>query len=183
MIYHQDSTYRDVDGPVARVGWIPIPLTSLREVFTNNMTNIAGNGGVMASDTTPIFEFTNGDTDSALRLRWASSNSDAVAWTIPLPPDLDPSNPIYVKFIAEMGGATDTPTVLLETFFGKGDTKISDSSAAVTGTTAAVYTITIAAADIETNVRKLFASFEFTPGAHTTDTFVLYALWMEYTKR
>lgn len=183
MIYHQDSTGRSVDGPAARVGWIPIPLTSLREVFSNNMTNIAGNGGVMASDTTPIFEFTNGDTDSALRLRWASSNSDAVAWQMPLPPDLDPSNPLYVKLIAEMGGATDTPTLTLETFFGKGDTKVSDTSAAITGTTAAVYTITIAAADIETNVRKGFASFELTPGAHTTDTFVLYALWMEYTRR
>lgn len=183
MIYHQDSTYRSIDGPAARVGWIPIPLTSVREVFSNNMTNIAGNGGVLASDTTPIFEFTNGDTDSALRVRWAASNSDALAWGFPLPPDLDPSAPLYVKVIAEMGGATDTPTLTLETFFGKGDTKVSDTSAAITGTTAAVYTITIAAADVETNVRKGFASFELTPGAHTTDALHLYAVWAEYTRK
>jgi hypothetical protein len=183
MIYHQDSTYRSVDGPAARTGWIPIPLTALREVFSNNMTNIAGNGGVMASDTTPIFEYLNGDTDSTLRLRWAAANVDAVAWQMPLPPDIDPSNPIYVKLIAAMGGATDTPTLTLETFFGVGDTKVSDTSSAVTGTTAAVYTITIAAADVETNARKQTASFELTPGTHGTDTFLLYAVWMEYTKR
>ena len=183
MIYHQDSTYRSVDGPLARTGWIPVPLTALREVFSNNMTNIAGNGGVMASDTTPIFEYTNGDTDSTLRLRWAATNVDPVAFQTPLPPDLDFSAPLYVKLIAAMGGSTDTPVLTLESFFGVGDTKVSDTSSAITGSTAAQYTITIAAADLESNARKQTVSMEITPGAHGTDTFLLYAVSIEYTKK
>jgi hypothetical protein len=183
MIFHQDNTYRSVDGPLARTGWIPVPLTTLREVFSNNMTNIAGNGGVMASDTTPIFEYTNGDTDSTLRLRWAATNVDAVAFQLPLPPDLDFSAPLYVKLIAAMGGATDIPILTLDSFFGVGDTKIVDTSSAVTGTTAAVYTITVAAADLESNVRKQTASFEITPAAHGTDTLLLYAVWVEYQRK
>lgn len=183
MIYHQDSSYRSIDGPVARVGWIPIPLTSLREIFSNAITNIAGNGGILASDTAPIFEYTNGDTDSSMRVRWAASNVDPVAFNVPMPPDIDFSQPLYLKGVWAMGGASDTPTLTLETFFGKGDTKVSDTSAAITGTTEAVYTITIAAADLESNARKQFASFEITPGAHGTDTLLLYALWLEYTKK
>lgn len=178
----KDSRNRAIDGPQAPSGWIPVPLTALREITSNNIPNAAGNGGILASDTTPIFEYVNGDTDSALRLRWASSNSDAVAFNLPLPPDLDFSQPVYVKLHMAMGGTTDTPTVTCESFFGVGDTKITDTSSAVSGTTIAVYTITIAAADVESAMIKRFASFELTVGSHTTDTALLYAVAVEYSK-
>lgn len=73
--------------------FIPIPLTSWREVSSNDIPAIsdtpltddpAGMGGLLAKNTTPNLEFTNGDTDSALRLEWAASNSDPIATQIPL---------------------------------------------------------------------------------------------------
>jgi hypothetical protein len=142
--------------------------------------NAAGNGGLFASDTTPIFEAVNGNTDSALRLRWASSNSDLFTFQVSLPGDLDPSQSILVKYLAAMGGATDTPTLSGDFFFGIGGTKRTVATGAVTGTTAAVYTATIVTASIPT--LPITLSAQITPGAHTTDTLLLYAMWIEYTK-
>lgn len=179
-IGYQDSRNRLMDGPRASVGYIPIPLTALREVASNNSLNAAGNGGLFASDTTPVFEYTNGDTDSALRLRWASSNSDLFGFQVSLPGDLDPSQSIIIKFLAAMGGATDVPTLSTDNFFNVGGTKRTVATAAVTGTAVAVYTATIVAASIPTLPWTL--SVEVTPGAHTTDTLLLYAVWVEYSK-
>lgn len=161
-------------------GFVPVPLTSLREVVSNNITNAAGNGGLLASDTTPIFEFTNGDTDSALRLRWAASNSDPIVFQVPLPPDLDEAAVVEVHLRAAMGGATDTPVISADSYFNEGDTKVEDDSAAITGTTAAEYTISIAAADVPAGAQTF--TCELTPGAHTTDTLLIYAVWVEYTR-
>lgn len=161
-------------------GFVPVPLTSLREVVSNNITNAAGNGGLLASDTTPIFEFTNGDTDSALRLRWAASNSDPIVFQVPLPPDLDEAAVVEVHLRAAMGGATDTPVISADSYFNEGDTKVEDDSAAISGTTVAEYTISIAAADVPAGAQTF--TCELTPGAHTTDTLLIYAVWVEYTR-
>lgn len=191
MEFVKDSRNRAADGPLSATGWLPIHLTSLREVNSNDIpvmsdspatNDPAGFGGLLAKNTSPILEYTNGDTDSAWRVRWAASNVDKVTFSTPLPPDVDWSQPLYLKTVAAMGGATDTPTLTLETFFGKGDTKVSDTSGAISTTTEAVYTITIAAADLESNVKKQFASFEITPGSHGTDTLLIYALWLEYSR-
>lgn len=163
-----------------KTGFVPVPLTSLREVVSNNITNAAGNGGLMANDTTPIFEFTNGDTDSALRLRWAASNSDPIVFQVPLPPDLDEAAVVEVHLRAAMGGATDTPVISADSYFNEGDTKVEDDSAAITGTTVAEYTISIAAADVPAGAQTF--TCELTPGAHTTDTLLIYAVWVEYTR-
>lgn len=178
---YQDSSWRQIDGPFARVGFIPIPLADLREVASNNLLNAAGNGGLLATDTTPIFEYTNGNTDSSLRLRWASSNSDAFTYQVTLPPDLDPSNPINIRYLAAMGGATDVPVLTCDHFFNVGGTIRTVATGAVTGTTVAIYTVSIVAASIPT--QPLTLSVEVTPGAHTTDTLLLYAVWLEYTRR
>jgi len=192
MQFEQDSQWRAVPGPQYRNGYIGINLTQLREINSNDIPAMsdsplggdpAGFGGLLCKNTTPILEYVNGDTDSAWRLRWAATNVDKVGWAMMLPGDLDFSQPLLLNIIAAMGGTADTPILTLESFFGKGDTKISDTSAAVTGTTEAIYTITIAGADLETNVRKRFASFELTTAAHGTDTLLIYGLELQYTKR
>lgn len=163
-----------------KTGFLPVPLTALREVASNAIPNTAANGGLLASDTTPILNLTNGDTDSALRLSWAASNSDAVTFQVPLPPDLDEANAVEVHFRAAMSGAVDTPVISADSFFNEGDTKVEDDSAAVTGTTYAEYTITIAAGDVPAGAQTL--SCELTPGAHTTDALYITSVWVEYTR-
>lgn len=161
-------------------GFIDLPLAIWREVGTNDIQNLAAHGGEMAKDSTPIFEFTNGDADSALRLRWVASDSNAIALQATLPPDFDDTADLVIHLRAAMAGTTNTPVIDCDAFFNEGDTKVEDASAAITGTTVAEYTITIAAADIPAGAQTV--SLELTPGAHTTDALYVYAIWLEYTK-
>ncbi len=94
----------------------------------------------MANDSTPILEAVNPGTDQATRLRWAASSSEKIAWELPLPPDLDDAQAMTLHTYANMAGATDTPTLTWEAFFGVGDTSpveiCSDSHSAGTANTA-----------------------------------------------
>ena len=163
-----------------KTGFVPVPLTGIREVAANNLQNIAANGGLLATDTTPILEFTNGDTDSAWRMRWAAANVDPISFQVPLPPDIDEASNVTVHMLAAMGGAADTPVISADSYFNVGDTKVEDDSAAITGTTPAEYAITIAAADVPAGAQTM--TVELTPGAHGTDTLLIYAVWVEYTR-
>lgn len=166
---------------VTAQGFLGVPLSELREVTSNDITNASGNGGVLATDTTPALEYTNGDTDSCLRVLWAASNADPVVFQVPLPPDLNDAANVVIHLRAAMGGATDTPVIDADSYFNEGDTKVEDASAAITGTTFAEYTITIAAADVPAGAQTL--TCELTPGAHTTDTLAVTAVWIEYTRK
>lgn len=153
--------------------FIGVPLATLLE---GDGTNVVG---TLDEATTPKLDMANGDTDSGLVLTWAASNSDPVLFQVPLPPDLNVAADLVVHLRAKSGGATDTPVIASDAYFNEGDTKVEDVSAAI-GATYAEKTITIAAADIPAGAQTL--TVELTPGAHTTDTVVLSALWIEYTK-
>lgn len=163
-----------------KTGFIPVPLATLREVSSNTIPNAAGNGGLLASDTTPILATTNGDTDSALRLAWAAANVDPVIFQVPLPPDLDEASAVEIHLLAAMEAANDTPVISADSYFMVGDTKVEDDSTAVTGATPAEYTITIAAGDVPAGAQTL--TVELTPGAHGTDALYVYAVWVEYVR-
>jgi hypothetical protein len=131
------------------------------------------------SSTDPALGYTNGDTDSSHRLRWAAGETSPVSFSTVLPPDLDTNDPIYVKAWAVMGGVTDDPVIDIDSYFNKGDTKVSDAFEAIDNVEAE-YQATIAAADIPENAR-VFAC-EMTPAAHAADTLDIHGLWVEYTK-
>jgi len=160
--------------------FIPIPLTSVRELTTGAIPNAAGIGGVLASDTTPILNSINGDTDGCLRLQWAAADVDAIGFQVPLPPDLNTGANVVIHFRAAMAGTTNTVVISADSYFNEGDTKVEDDSAAVTGTTYAEYIITIAAADVPTGAQTL--SVELTPAAHATDALNITAIWIEYKR-
>lgn len=153
--------------------FIPIPLESLLET---DGTNIVARLGV---GTTPVLDMAGGDADSSLEVTWIASNSDAVLFQVPLSPALNTGADLVIHFRAKSGGATDTPTIASDAFFNEGDTKVEDVSSAL-GAAFAENTITIANGDIPAGAQTL--TIELTPGAHTTDTVVLSALWAEYTK-
>ena len=153
--------------------FIGVPLATLLE---GDGTNVVG---TLDEATTPKLDMANGDTDSGLVLTWEASNSDPVLFQVPLPPDLNVAADLVVHLRAKSGGSTDTPVFASDAYFNEGDTKVEDASAAI-GATYAENTITIAAADIPAGAQTM--TVELTPGAHTTDTVVLSALWIEYTK-
>lgn len=164
-----------------RLGYIPLPLTQAREIATNDIVNTAGDAGVLSKDTTPILERVNAATDKQLRLRWAASNSDEIVWSFAYPPDLDDTAAVTVNLLMAMGGSTDTPTVAVSYFEGVGDTNAGGNTAAVTGTSLAQYTVAIAAGDVGAYPKT--ASVGLVVGAHTTDTALLYAAWITYTRK
>lgn len=161
-------------------GFIPVPLTILRETGTSAIPNLAAHGGILASDSTPILNSINADTDGALRLTYAATVVDGVTFQVVLPDDFDDTGDVLVKFRAAMAGATDTPTLTLDSYFDEGDTKVEDATAAVTGATYATYTATIATADVPA-ARTL--TVEMIPGAHGTDALYITAIWVEYTRK
>lgn len=158
-------------------GFIPVPLASIRETTGGT---IPSGGGILAGDTTPILATINGDTDGAWRLTWAASNSDLVGFNLLLPPDMDLSKNLLVKFRGAMAGAVDTPVFSLDCYVNEGDTKVEMNSGAITGTGYATYTATIPAAALTGGVTL---AIELTLGAHTTNAAYVTAIWLEYTKK
>jgi hypothetical protein len=161
--------------------FIPIPLMTLREASTFDVGAIAANGGVLASDTTPILEAINGGTDGCQRLTWATGDVDQVIAQVPLPPDLDATANMVVHARVAASGATDTPSWTMESFFNEGDTKVSDTLAAGGATsTYAEITGTIALADVPAGAQML--TIGFTPASHDGNHFYMTGLWIECTR-
>jgi len=185
-ISHAAATPSDNSVTVAKLvgflkkGTIPVPLATLREVVTNDITDIAANGGLLAKDTTPILEFTNGDTDSALRVNWAASNSDPVVFQAVLPQDIDVSEDITLHTRIASEDTTDAVGFDVDTYFDEGDTKVEDASATNQTATYAEKIATIAASDVPAGAQTI--TCELTPVAHTTDKMYMTALWLEYTR-
>lgn len=162
-------------------GYLNLPIVSAREVATNAIQNAAANGGILASDSTPILERVNGATDKQLRINWAASNNDEITFSVISPPDLDDAAAVTVKILAAMAGATNTPVVAVGFFEGVGDTNAGGNTGAVTGTTPAVYSVAIAHGDIAAAPQSW--SISLTPAAHTTDALYIYGVWIEYTRK
>ena len=170
---------------------ITIPLTSVREVFTGATGSVTdtpatnqatgGFGSLLCANTTPTLTAINGVTDNAFRLTWTTSNQDPVAFQTAIPPNIDVAADMVLHVRAAMEGVTDTPTIALATYFNEGDTAVADATGAVTGTSYAEYTATIAASDVPAGSQTM--TVRLTPGAHATGSHALYvsAIWLEYT--
>lgn len=151
-------------------------LNDFREVDANSDVGaIAANGGLLASDTTPILEgVTSTETQ---QINWAASNSDIIASQKTLDFDFDGREDILVE-LDVASGTTDPASFTCETGWDGGalvsDT-ITDGAKSAT-----VHTITgvISAADIPDNARRL--TLVLTPAAHTTNAIVLQAVRLGY---
>jgi hypothetical protein len=178
LVATSTSTWAVANG-LSLAGFIDIPLDRWREIATNDITNVAGNGGILATDSTPTLEYVNGDTDSQLRILWAAGNTDPIALQLTLPTDLDRTQSIVFAFNG-VGGAADSPAMTVDAFFDSGDTKVETSTLSWTATQA-TRTATITSADIPSDA--LTMSVELTPATHATDTVTMYCSYITYTKK
>lgn len=150
-------------------------LNDFREVDANSDVGaIAANGGLLASDTTPILR---GNAAETQEVSWAASNSDAIAAQTALDFDFNGKDDILVELDVS-SGTTDPASFTCETGWDGGalvsDT-ITDGAKSET-----IHTITgsIAAADIPDNARRL--TIVLTPAAHTTDAIILQNVRLGY---
>ena len=158
-------------------GFIDLPLA---EWLESSGTAVVGR---LLANTTPALDMANGDTDSGLLLTWTAANSDAIMQQFSIPPDMDLTQPMLLELYAKEGANTDHPVMSADTYFNTGDTKVEDDSAAITNTTFAKYTITVAAADIPSDART--CTVELTPAAHASsnNSVVISDTRIRYTKK
>ena len=88
-----------------------------------------------------------------------------------------------VHLLAKMAGATDTPVVVFEAYFGAGDTDCAGTDPEVIGATLAEYTMTIAHGDVPEAPSSLTLILTPTAGQMTTDELYIYAAWLEVTSK
>lgn len=181
-VYKDQTTNDQVDGPNALTWWQPVPFALVRAAPSNALGGTATDARDinLNVNSLPALSFANGDTDSAFAVTWVADGVEPVAFQVPLPPFLNPHSAISIKFVADMGGTTDSLTVAADTYFDQGDTKVEDTSGTVTGTVPAEYTITIGTADIPAGAKTM--TVELTPGGHSTDTLVFHSLWVEASR-
>ena len=160
--------------------YLGMPLNSFREASSFDVLNIAGNGGILASDSTPILDAVNGATDGVQRMLWASSNVDQVVVSLPLPPDIDTGKDLVLHARIASGGTTDPVGFTVDTFFNEGDTKVTDTTGTNQTTSYTEVTATIANADIPSGAQVI--TIGLTPVAHGNDTMACTAVWLEYSK-
>lgn len=164
-----------------KTGYIPLPLTAFRLIATNDIAaKNATDGGLISLDTDPTLKRVNGATDKKLRLGWAATSIIEITQDFAYPPDIDDTTTLTINVIAAMGGATDTPTIAVGYFENVGDTNAGGATAAVTGTSVAKYSRSIAAVDV--GAIPAAASVSLTPGTHGTDALFIYGAWIEYTR-
>lgn len=160
-----------------------IPLSAFREVDANgDVANIAANGGILASDTTPIYQSLSpaSDADNALVVHWASSNNDVIGVNVVLDADVNVDSDIVVHFRIVSGGTNDAVGFSMESFFNEGDSKITDVSGTNQTTTWAEVTATIAAADVPAGAQTL--TINLVPNAHTNDLMKMSSCWITGVK-
>lgn len=161
-------------------GAVPLDITSLREIASDDIQNLAAHGGILTTDSAPSLIRVSTSTDKALRVIWASSNSAEVQFpSIPMLPSMSGANDISIHLLARMAGATDTPTIDVQAFDGVGDTEMGSATAALSATIAEL-SATITAANLGGHPTG-FLNVSLVPGAHTTDALWLYAAWVEWS--
>lgn len=156
-------------------GSVQLSLHSFREITSGGAVgNIAANGGILASDTTPVMGV---DASESTTILWAASNSDLIGTQIALPADFDGTRDVTVQLTAASGGTTNACTFTVETSWDSGTVVVDTCTGAATATVA-TYSATIAAADVPDTASRL--TLELTPAAHTTDTMILLAAKLRY---
>lgn len=157
---------------------IPISLYAWREVSSGgDVANVAGIGGHLASDTTPILR---GDAAESQEISWATGNADLIAVHLTLPSTFNGAQDVTLDLWVS-SGATDAATFTVETGWD-GGALVSDTAddSATKSATKHKITATIAAADIPNSAQ--FVTIILTPAAHASDTIQLHGARLNVKK-
>jgi len=181
----------DVEGALAEIythlktshASIPISLFDFREVTSgSDVGNAAANGGILASDTTPILR---GDAAESQEIAWAAANADIIACQITLPTDFDGSAnatlDLFVYTDNAGGGGIEAASFTVETSWDGGAIVSDSATDSVPATTIHKVTATIAAADIPDTAS--IVSIDLTPGTHANDPIQLVGARLNYKRK
>jgi hypothetical protein len=160
-------------------GSINPSLNDFRETDANaDVGAITANGGILASDTTPILRGASGLISQ--EISWAASNSDPIVYQRALPPEFDGRSDVTVELWVN-SGTTDAATFTVASSWDAGATVSDTATDGAKSATTHRITATIAAADVPDSPMSL--SILLTPAAHTTNAIQLTNMRILYTKR
>lgn len=155
---------------------LQLSLNDFREVDANNdVSNVAANGGLLASDTTPILR---ADAAESYEISWATGNADIISCHVALPVDFNGARDVTVRATVS-SGPTDAFNAALESGWD-GGALVADvfDDAATKSATKHEIIATIAAADIPDSARAL--TLIITVPAHATNAFQLHNIALDY---
>lgn len=163
---------------------IPISLNDFREVSTAGaVSNVAANGGLLASDTTPILGAEA--TSEAMCINWAAANSDIIQAQVPLPPDFNGKEDVLLQLWVLTdnagGGGIEAGTFSVLTSWDNGAQVTDTATDSVPATTSHLITARIAAADIPD--RASFVNIQLVLGTHANDPIHLLSAALDYVPR
>lgn len=162
---------------------IGLSLFDFREVTSGgDVGAITANGGILASDTSPIMR---ADAAESHEISWAAGNSDIISTQVTLPPDFDGTAPVYVDLWVYTdntgGGGIEAATFTVETSWDAGALVTDTATDSTPATTGHKITATIAAADIPD--APSFLTMHLTPGTHANDPVQLLAARISYRRK
>ncbi len=163
---------------------IDLALQDFREVTTAGaVSNIAGNGGILASDTTPVFGAAA--TSEAWIINWAAGNSDIIQCQKSLPSDFDGRDDVLLELWVLTdnagGGGIEAGTFSVLTSWDNGAQVTDTATDSTPATTIHKITARIAAADIPDSPSVL--NIQLVLGTHANDPVHLLAGRLSYTPR
>lgn len=164
-------------------GALLLSLNDFREMSSaGDVSNIAANGGLLASDTTPILR---GDAAEVQEISWAAGNADIIGAQFALPPDFDGSADatleLWVYTDNAGGGGIDAASFTVETSWDGGALVADTATDAAPAITSHKITATIAAADIPDGAS--FLTVMLTPAAHANDPTQLQAARLTFRRK
>lgn len=104
-----------------------------------------------------------------------------VAFSVPMPQEMDGAAAVEVHWLAAMSGSTDSPVIEHECYYGAGDTDCAGTDDEVDqGTTLTEYSSSIAHGDVPDTMPSVLTCI-FGPKAAElgTDDLLIYAVWLE----
>jgi hypothetical protein len=163
---------------------ISIELSSWREVDANGAVGaITANGGVLASDTTPIFGAQA--TSEAWAIKWAAGNSDIIQTAVMLPDDFDGREDLLLELEVLTdnagGGGIEAATFSVLSSFDNAAQVTDAATDSVPATTMHTTTARVAAADMPDRARVL--NIQLVAGTHANDPIHLMGARLKYLPR
>ncbi len=161
------------------LGQVNVPLGSLTREDGTALTTYATGGA------TPGFQQLS---NKEVVLAWdGNATFTKVAVNFQMPADLDGGADLVVWWDACMAGATDTPVIEHECYFGKGDTDCAGTDDEIdAGVTLTRYSATIASANVPDTVAagsNLTVIFSPKNGEASTDEIYIYGMGLTYQKK
>jgi hypothetical protein len=157
---------------------ILLSLVNFREATTGDVGNIVANGGLLASDTTPVLSGTGATVSQ--EVSWATGNTDQILIDVALPEDFDGRDDALLELWVSSGTTDLASFTVVSSWDGAANVTDTATDPAASAT---VHKITARIDKSDIPDKPSFVTVALTPAAHATNAIVLKAARIRYFNR